>query len=187
MSGTGRPTYRSKKGAADHAQSYFVSAHQMVRSLPGHQKLRLREKQDISKAEMLEKLKNIDAPSVSISGGLEYKDSDADSSSTYSNSDTESTSEDDENQQALLNELAAIRKERAEEEARRQQEEAKRQIAEMTTHTFTKSAFNTDLDWREETVFKHQTADMPEKNKQYINDPTRNQYHVNFLRKYLRT
>jgi protein CWC15 len=39
--------------------------------------------------------------------------------------------------------------------------------------------------WWEETVFRNQAKELPKKDKSFINDSTRNNFHRKFLEKYI--
>jgi hypothetical protein len=56
MSGTRRPTYRSRKGKADPAAAYVNTRHVMVRDLPSHLAVKRREKRVFNHDELKQKL-----------------------------------------------------------------------------------------------------------------------------------
>ena len=188
MSGTGRPTYRTRKASEDPAHSYLLSAHQMARSMPNHTKLKfMPKKKEFNKEEMLKKLEEIEGPTVHISAAKEFEELDADSDPGSSLSDSSSSSSEDD-QEALMNELMRLKKERAEEEERKRKEELEKQQSQYTTNSLLNPDYSMKVDWREETVFKNQAMDVPENegaHRQYVNDPVRNEYHKRFLRKYI--
>ena len=187
MSGTGRPTYRTRKASEDPAHSYLLSAHQMARSMPNHTKLKMRPKKEFNKEEMLKKLEEINGPTVKITNAKEFEELDADSEPDSSLSDSDDSSSEDD-QEALMNELMRLKKERAEEEDRRRKDQLQKEQSKYTSNALLNPDYSMKVDWREETVFKNQAMNVPENegsHKQYVNDPVRNEYHKRFLRKYI--
>eukprot|EP01105_Mastigella_eilhardi_P013672 TRINITY_DN310_c2_g2_i1.p2 TRINITY_DN310_c2_g2~~TRINITY_DN310_c2_g2_i1.p2 ORF type:complete len:278 (-),score=105.38 TRINITY_DN310_c2_g2_i1:54-809(-) len=125
----------------------------------------------------------------------EKKGADADSSSSSSESD----SEEEDDTEALMAELERIKKERATEQARRETDEkAKAEVQETESILHSNPLVNQDQEessagdftvrkrWYEDVVFKNQTRGEPTRKKRFINDTTRNDFHLQFLKKYVR-
>lgn len=175
MSGTGRPTYRTRKGSANPAASYMTSKSTMVRDLPGHMKMKLREKKTFDREELKKKLEQIGKPAIDFTDAKEFDDIDAD----YSEHEpVDEASSDD--QEALLRELARLKKQKAEEEARKMKEK-------FAANPLVNPDYSLKLKWTEERVFRNQAATEPPKRDDFVNDPVRNEAHKKFLQKYLHT
>ena len=186
MSGTGRPTYRTRKAQEDPAKAYLLTSREMTRSLPNHTKLKFRQKKEFDKEEMLKKLELAETKTISLDAAEDFDDADEDSDADSSFSSS-SDSEDD--NQALMNELARLKKERAEEEERKNLEEQQKKMSEITKNPLLNPDYSMKVDWRDETVFRNQAVDVDETEnmrKTHVNDPVRNAYHQRFLRKYVR-
>lgn len=184
MSGTGRPTYRPRKGTEDPAHSYLPTAHQMVRSLPGNTKLKFRPKKAINKEAMLSKLNQIKTESVSLKDVEDFEDIDADSESESISSDSDSS--DDDEDQEILQELQRLKKERAEEEERKARELQLQQQKELTQNPMLNPDYSMKIDWRDETVFRNQLMDVQTHDTLHVNDTVRNEYHKRFMRRFIR-
>ena len=134
---------------------------------------------------MLKKLEEIDGPQVQITNGKEFAEIDAESDSESTFSDSSSS---DNDKEALLNELQRLKKERAEEEEKKRKETLQKQQLESSKTSQIQPNYTMSVDWREETVFRNQAINIPENEgmqKPYVNDPVRNEYHKQFLRKYI--
>ena len=175
MSGTGRPTYRTRKGSANPAASYISAKTTMVRDLPSHMKMKLREKKTFNREELKKKLEGIGKPAIDINDANEFEDEDAD----YSEEAPAETDSDDD-QEALLRELARLKRQKAEEEARKLRDK-------FGANPITSSEYSLKLKWTEERVFRNQAADEPKPRNEFVNDPVRNDAHRRFLQKYLHT
>ena len=69
-------------------------------------------------------------------------------------------SEDD--NQALMNELERLKKERAEEEERKNLEDQQKKMSEITKNPLLNPDYSMKVDWRDETVFRNQAVDVDE-------------------------
>ncbi|EAY05644.1 Cell cycle control protein, putative [Trichomonas vaginalis G3] len=185
MSGSGRPTYRTRKYSDDPAKAYLPTSHQMARSLPGHMKLKYRQKKLLNKEEMLSKLNEAKIESTSLKEVEDYADVDADSDSE--SIDSSSSSSDEDEDQAILQELARLKKERAEEEERKAQQLQAQQQEQLTQNPLLNPDYSMKLDWRDETVFRNQQMNAPQQTNDHINDPVRNEYHKRFMRRFVRS
>lgn len=136
----------------------------------------------------------LDADDLSASGSAsnaEGKQNAAGSSGSGSDSDSD--------MEALMEELARIKRERAAEAARaareREEEEERRLDAAATAAIAAGGssalasgslAFSFRKSWLEDTVFKNQAATQPkEAVGLFVNDTTRNPFHRKFMRKYI--
>jgi protein CWC15 len=187
MSGSGRPTYRPRKGTADPAAAYVKSRHAMVRDLPGNLAIRAREKRDFTPEELSQKLAALGAPAVSLAEADAFDDADesgGDSGAEESGGDSDA---DAGAQGALLRELARLKRERAEEEARRVREARAHAIKELTAPP-ADPGYSMKLSWTEEAVFHGQAVEESRHDeREDANDPVRNPAHYRFLQKYLHT
>lgn len=147
----------------------------MVRDLPGHMKMKLREKKTFDREELKKKLEGIGKPGIDIKDANEFEDEDAD----YSE-ETASASDSDDDQEALLRELARLKRQKAEEEAKKLREK-------FGANPLTNPEYSLKLKWTEERVFRNQAADEPKPRNDFVNDPVRNEAHRKFLQKYLHT
>jgi protein CWC15 len=181
MSGTGRPTYRPRKGTADPAASYIESRHIMVRDLPSHLVVKSREKKPIEIDELKKKLEELSVPQISLDDAEDFDDEDEVDSGEITDSDSEPGD-------ALLRELARVKKEKAEGEARKLQEARTKVMNQLTTTSIVNPEYSMKLNWTEEAVFHGQAAPQKaEDERKHVNDPVRNPTHYRFLRKYLHT
>ena len=179
MSGTGRPTYRNRKGSANPASAYVSSAHVMGRDLPGHKKIKIREKKMLKREELEEKLKSLEQNAQTFDEiSSEFDDDD----------ESESIDEsDEEDNNALLNELNRIKKEKQEAEENKLNEIQKQTISQFTNNQMINNDYSMNLKWTEESVFQNQAVNEPKEKNKFVNDLIRNDSHKKFLRKYLRT
>ena len=184
MSGTGRPTYRSRKGTANPGAEYIPTKHVMVRDLPGHKKIKLREKKVIDRDELLKRLEKLDAPKVSFDDAAEFDEDDTDDSE--SSDITSDTGDEDDEQTSLKNELQRMLKERAEEVNRKVRETQQQIKNQFTANPLLDADYSTKRKWTEEAIFQNQAIQVaPMKKDNHVNDPIRTEYHQKFLQKYL--
>ena len=185
MSGTGRPTYKNRKGTANSGE-YVPTRHVMVRDMPGHKNIKKRSQVSFNREEMLKKLQTSLGTRVAVHDADDFEKADEDSYSSESESD--SSSEDGDDQNALLQELARMKKEKAEEEKKKMQEIQVAMRNQLSTNPLLNPTdYSMEVKWTDETVFHNQAADEPDKKGRYVNDPVRNEYHHKFLRKFLKT
>ena len=185
MSGTGRPTYKTRKGHLDPSESYIKTTHLMVRDINGHNKIKLREKKDFSKEILLEKLSKTNFPTIELN---QSDESNEESDSSNSNSTNSIDSSEDDYQKTLLNELERMKKERFIEEERKNKEKLEIEREKLNQNPLLiNDNYSMNLKWTEETVFQNQSIYEQEKNQKYVNDPVRNPYHLQFLEKYIKT
>lgn len=184
MSGTGRPTYRTKKGSSNPAAEYIPSRHVMVRDMPGHKKIKQRENIEIDREKLKEKLNSLQTPTISLDEADEFENADADDDYSTVSSDS---SESEDNEAELMNELARMKKER-EEDKQKQLKDTQMQIrAQFTTNPLLTDEYSMKQKWTDEAIFHNQAVNEPKSTDRHSNDPLRNDFHRNFLRKYLRT
>lgn len=190
MSGTGRPTYRNRKGKANPSASYMNTHHVMTRDLPSHLKIKLREKKDFDREEILRRLEKLDQPKSSPEQGdediKESEDSDSDTDSSSNSSITSDTGDEDDEQTALMQELARMKQERREEEERKIREAQEQIRNQFTANPLLDPEYSTKRKWTEESIFQNQALTAPTRKDKYVNDPIRSEYHQQFLRKYLK-
>lgn len=189
MSGTGRPTYRNRKGKANPSASYMNTHHVMTRDLPSHLKIKLRDKKVIDKAELLKRLEKLDHPKYSPADDADAENngsSESDSDSDDSSAITSDTGDDDDEQASLMQELARMKQERQEEEERKIREAQEQIRNQFTANPLLDPEYSTKRNWMEESIFQNQAASAPTRKDKYVNDPIRNEYHQQFLRKYLK-
>ncbi len=134
-------------------------------------------------------------------GGAEGRGAGATTSGAASASDDDDESSDDEDdddddEAELLAELERIKQERAEEKAR--QEDLVRQEQEdgmrdevlhgnplLQLEGQGQDAFAVKRRWDDDVVFRNQTRNAPKKQKRFINDTIRSDFHKRFLNKYI--
>ena len=132
---------------------------------------------------------------------IEYKKEleafdDSDDSQSSSSEDEDSDLDSDDEEKALMAELAAIKKEKAEKKAKEEAEEAKkREMDEQTAliegnPLINKSkkktgSFTLKRSWTEDTVFKNQ-GNEPKRKKRFINDTIRSDFHRKFMHRYIK-
>ena len=181
MSGTGRPTYRNRKGSANPASAYIPTAHVMARDMPGHLKIKMREKKVFNREELQKKLKALEGSKNNFDELGNYEDEDADETESSFSDDS-----DDDDNNALLNELNRIKKEKAEEEEQKLKDIQAQARSQFTANPLIDPEYSMNQKWTEESVFQNQAVNEPKEKKQFVNDLIRNDYHKKFLRKYLR-
>ena len=152
----------------------------MVRDLPSHKKMLMREKKDFSKEELEKKLESLGRPAISLDDADEFADEDADCTESGGLDD-----QSDDDQEALLRELARLKKEKADEEARKVKEAQRLAVNQFITKV--DPDYSMKLKWTEERVFRNQAIDEPKPRNEFVNDPVRNEYHRKFLQKFLHT
>lgn len=132
------------------------------------------------------------------SGGKEtfmVADIDADEEDESTSGDSGSDNDDEEAE--LMAELERIRKERAEESARAAAlaaaEEEQKMRAEMAggnpllQESLTKASdFRIKRRWDDDVVFRNQSSSEPVKQRRFINDTIRNDFHRRFLDRYMK-
>jgi len=122
---------------------------------------------------------------------------DADDSDVDVKSDDDSDDEDDDEDdtEALLEELARIKKERNEEKLRKerqqQEEDLKAKEAELMrgnplVNINSSTSFSVKRRWDDDVVFKNQTRGETKAPKRFINDTIRSDFHRKFLQKYMK-
>ncbi|RWS26525.1 spliceosome-associated protein CWC15-like protein [Leptotrombidium deliense] len=120
---------------------------------------------------------------------------DADDPIRDEDEDDDSSDSDEDDTEALLAELNRIKKERAQEEARREaekkvQEEKIRMENILSGNPLLNSAktdFKVKRRWDDDVVFKNCAKnDFDEKEKPFINDTLRSQFHKKFMEKYIK-
>jgi protein CWC15 len=111
-------------------------------------------------------------------------------------SDSDSDEEDDEAE--LLAELERIKQERAEEKVRKQQEEKDNELESQKDDILKGNPllqldgaqadpdFGIKRRWDDDVVFRNQTRNEPKKQKRFINDTIRSDFHKRFLNKYIK-
>lgn len=104
-------------------------------------------------------------------------------------SDSESEDESDD-EQALLQELERIKKERAEQKRLEQEkeEQARQQAREEEIaygNPLLNPSFSVKRSWTDESVFKNQARQAP-KQEGFVNDMLRSDFHRNFINKYIK-
>lgn len=168
MTTSHRPQLEARSGAKGAA--YVPTGTQHARLLPGHTKLKLRSKRRESNSEV-DQIKKIDEEDVSEAGGSEeseVEDSDGD-------------------QEALLQELNKIRRERMIAKKQQQLESVVKVEEDASTPTPQEKP-----NWRKSTVFGVNKVTKPSGTqntagpKSYKNDITNSEYHQDFLRRYVR-
>lgn len=182
MSGTGRPTYKSRKGTSNNGE-YVPTKHVAVRDLPSHTTIKKRTETTFNKEEMLAKLQTLSGPRVAVHDADDFSNADTDS---YSSSDSSSDESEDEHND-LVQELARMKKEKEEERRKAQEIENAKRNQLFGDQLISSTDYSMEVKWTDETLFQNQAADQPDKRGRYVNDPVRNDYHYKFLRKYLKT
>ena len=123
----------------------------------------------------------------------ETRDIDADSDSSGSSSESSDEEEEDETAE-LMRELAKIKAERAEkaaqeaaEQAKRDEEQREKDIA-LGNPLLNKQDFGVKRRWDDDVVFKNQARGTEErgKEKRFVNDLLRSDFHRRFMDKYVR-
>jgi protein CWC15 len=126
----------------------------------------------------------------------ETRNIDADSDSASSSDSDESEDDDEEDETAeLMRELAKIKAERAEkaakeaaEQAKREEEQREKDIALGNPLLNKKEDFGVKRRWDDDVVFKNQARGTEErgKEKRFVNDLLRSDFHRKFMDKYVR-
>eukprot|EP00511_Aplanochytrium_stocchinoi_P002691 CAMPEP_0204834514 /NCGR_PEP_ID=MMETSP1346-20131115/20027_1 /ASSEMBLY_ACC=CAM_ASM_000771 /TAXON_ID=215587 /ORGANISM="Aplanochytrium stocchinoi, Strain GSBS06" /LENGTH=270 /DNA_ID=CAMNT_0051967873 /DNA_START=203 /DNA_END=1015 /DNA_ORIENTATION=+ len=118
------------------------------------------------------------------------------SSDSDSDSDSDDGSDDDDEEE-LMRELENIKKEREEERIRKEEEAIELEAKMMRQQQMSASGVIGSLGpktsggakvkrrWDQDVVFRNQAANKPENKKRFINDTIRNDFHKNFLNKYI--
>jgi len=110
-------------------------------------------------------------------------------------SDEDEDDEDDEDETAeLLAELERIKKERAEEQQRKLLDEKEAALEGNREEILNGnpllnaggSDFATKKRWDDDVVFRNQTRNEPKRQKRFINDTIRSDFHRRFLNKYIK-
>mmetsp|Transcript_2024 Transcript_2024/g.3928 ORF Transcript_2024/g.3928 Transcript_2024/m.3928 type:complete len:245 (-) Transcript_2024:90-824(-) len=135
-----------------------------------------------------------------------FDDSDDSDSSEESDDDDDDADDSEDEEKALMAELAAIKKEKAIQKAKqeaeeRRQKEAQEQNAMLTGNPLLnsnnkqsseaskkpppKNTFTLKRAWNEDTVFKNQ-APEPKRQKRFINDTIRSDFHRKFMARYIK-
>jgi protein CWC15 len=124
--------------------------------------------------------------------------SDSESSDSESDSDSDSDSDGEADERALMLELEKIKQAKQAAEKRSQDEQAQRDaIAEEAAVRNSNPLMRPDEDvgaedytikrkWYEETVFRNQARAVPKQSEQFINDPTRNNFHKDFMDRFIK-
>jgi len=106
--------------------------------------------------------------------------------------DHSSSSDDEEDEEAeLRKELERIKKEREEESLKKKEEEQRQsqldeEQAVLTSNPLlVKETFTTSRRWDDDVVFKNQARGESKPKKRFINDTIRNDFHRNFLKRYI--
>lgn len=138
-----------------------------------------------------------------VKSGDNNDDDDDDENESESESDDDDDDDDsDEETAELLAELEKIKKERAEEQARAKaaaeaKSEEEKDMAALVGNPLmandgnggngeVRDSFMVEQKWYEDSVFKNQSRGEPDnKKKRFINDTVRNQFHLQFLKKYI--
>jgi len=128
-----------------------------------------------------------------------YNDGDAefakgDSDKDLDSSDDESDDEDSDDEAELQAELERIKAERASVAAKKDKEEKEmeelenRQRALKGNPLLNSAADDSKIKrrWNDDVVFRNQARDEPEHKKRFVNDTIRNDFHRNFLRKFIK-
>ncbi|KAK3906656.1 Pre-mRNA-splicing factor Cwf15/Cwc15 [Staphylotrichum tortipilum] len=147
------------------------------------------EDPEAKRRRILAETRDIDADDSDDSAGGSGADDDDDDAS-----DSESDDSDDDEEAELQRELERVRRERAE---KREREERERQAVEqearerdiaMGNPLLNKADFNIKRRWDDDVVFKNQARGTEEKGKQkeFINDLLRSDFHRRFMNKYVR-
>lgn len=142
-----------------------------------------------------------------LKSATEYAQLDQDDVSESSSDSSDDEDEDDDEMLELLAELEKIKKERAEEEEAKERERLEAAAREKNEAVLRGNpllqnvgggggggafggggdSFTFKKAWTEDTVFKNQATDMTRKKKEktFINDTIRNDFHKKFLKKYI--
>jgi len=104
-----------------------------------------------------------------------------------SDSDSSSDSDDDDEAEELMKELEKIKKEKEEEKLIQEQEALLLQQKQEQGLRQSSSSGTAKVKrrWDQDVVFRNQAAKEPEVKKRFINDTIRNDFHRNFLAKYI--
>ncbi|XP_030056075.1 spliceosome-associated protein CWC15 homolog [Microcaecilia unicolor] len=115
--------------------------------------------------------------------------------------DDESEEESDDDSAALMAELEKIKKERAEEQARKEQEQKAEEerirmenilsgnpLLNLTGPTQAPAVFKVKRRWDDDVVFKNcaKGVDELKKDKRFVNDTLRSEFHKKFMEKYIK-
>ncbi|KAG9282249.1 protein CWC15 homolog [Astyanax mexicanus] len=135
---------------------------------------------------------------------------DADDPLTDDEDDSDSDSDSDDDTAALLAELEKIKKERAEEQEKKEREQkaeeerirmenilsgnpllnlaGQQQQQQQQQHTQSQSSFSVKRRWDDDVVFKNcaKGVDESRKEKRFINDTLRSEFHKKFMEKYVK-
>eukprot|EP00798_Chlamydomonas_sp_ICE-L_P020555 gene20555-27346_t len=126
------------------------------------------------------------------------KAADADDEDEDAESSSSSDGDDRDDEEELLAELERIKKEEPREAAKKAAEmlpmktKRKSQKLRMGNPLLAiaggggEASFSMKRRWDDDVVFKHQSRGEPKKNKRFINDTIRNDFHTRFLNKYVR-
>lgn len=206
MSTAHRPTFHSARGANKSGNMAIPTNTKRALDVPSETKLHYREQPGIlasssSKEEVKRKLevsdpvrapKKVHEPPVApLALGYEEISFPEDEDEIIPASDSGNCSDDEEEE--LLRELARIREERAEEEAKRRAEEdarnqALREEEIAAANPLLSSGGGTLLRrrWDDDTVFQGQAkSSNASKEKKFVNDAVRSEFHKKFLQKYI--
>lgn len=115
----------------------------------------------------------------------EIQDLDADDSDS---TDSDEDEDDEDETEALMRELEAIKRERAEEAARKEEEEealnrAQREEEAMAGNPLISSDFKIKKRWDDDVIFKNQAVEVEKPKKRFINDLLRSDFHRKFMSK----
>lgn len=135
-------------------------------------------------------------PMTLVPNARDADDADADESGSGSDSDDD---DEDEDLEALQAELERIKAERAAEKAKKdaeaaQQEEEERREELLRSNPMLRQelgidagpAFGVKRRWDDDVVFKNQARTEPKKQKRFINDTVRSDFHRRFLDRYIK-
>ena len=148
-------------------------------------------------AEREKDLKLLEAGQSSGKETFAVADIDADEEDESSFGESSSDDDDEDEEAELMAELERIRKERAEESARAAalaaDEEEQRMRAEVAggnpllQESLTKASdFRIKRRWDDDVVFRNQSSTEPVKQRRFINDTIRNDFHRRFLDRYMK-
>lgn len=125
----------------------------------------------------------------------ETKDIDADSAASSSSDESDSEDEDEDEEAELMRELNKIKAERAEaaakvaaEQAKKDEEQREKDIALGNPLLNPKADYGVKRRWDDDVVFKNQARGTEErgKEKRFVNDLLRSDFHKKFMDKYVR-
>ena len=110
--------------------------------------------------------------------------------------DSDDSDDDDDDEAALLAELEKIKRERAEERERKQREDESEALESRREEVMRGNPllaaeggggdFNVARRWDDDVVFRNQTRNEPKRQKRFINDTIRSDFHRRFLDKYMK-